>query len=151
MAKAEYLSGCIRYEVVSKDDPGKEYWFDEERLEKRKSDRPGGFHDAPPSRDPKSICGGRASAGKHANKLKEGNMSEAAEEQRVYKTMSPDATKEQHEAERLSHLVQTLSAERQVGLLCYLLGVISTKPEWLVLKEAVELYLKEYGIEEVIA
>lgn len=75
-------------------------------------------------------------------------MSEAAEKPRGYNTMSEDATKEQREAEHLSHVIQTLSFERQTGLLCYLLGVISTKPEWPVLKEAVELYLKEYEIGE---
>ena len=79
-------------------------------------------------------------------------MEEAAEKPRGYKTMSEDATKEQHEAEDLSHMVQTLSVEQQVGLLCFLFGFMSTKPEWLAVKEAVELYLKEYGIEkEVIA
>ncbi len=71
-------------------------------------------------------------------------MGEAAEKSRGYRTMLEDATKEQHEAERLSHVIQTLSVERQTGLLCFLLGVMSTKPEWPVLKEAVELYLGEY-------
>lgn len=73
-------------------------------------------------------------------------MGEAAEKPRGYNTMSEDATKEQHEAEGLSHVIQTLSVEQQTGLLCFLLGVMSTKPEWPVLKEAVELYLEEYGI-----
>lgn len=73
-------------------------------------------------------------------------MSEVAEKPRGYNTMSKDATKEQHEADGLEKRIQTLSFEQQTGLLCYLLGVISTKPEWPVLKEAVELYLKEYGV-----
>lgn len=71
-------------------------------------------------------------------------MSKAAGKQRGYNTMSEDATKEQREAEGLSHVIQTLSVERQTGLLCFLVGVMSTKPEWPVLKEAVELYLGEY-------
>lgn len=49
-------------------------------------------------------------------------------------------------ATRGYRLLPVLSPEQRSGLLCYLLGVMSTEPEWPVLKEAVELYLKEYGI-----
>jgi len=48
---AEYLSGCKRAEVVSNDDPSKEYWFDVQRLGEPLK-KPGGPREAPPSRDP---------------------------------------------------------------------------------------------------
>lgn len=50
-AKAEYLGGCIRYELIAFDDPSKEFWFDSDRLE-CKPEKPEGFRNAPPSRDP---------------------------------------------------------------------------------------------------
>ena len=51
-AIATYLSGCVRAEVVSLDDPNKEYWFDIQRLGAITKDKPGGYHAPPPSIDP---------------------------------------------------------------------------------------------------
>ena len=67
-------------------------------------------------------------------------------EPRGYKTMSEDATKEQHEAEGLSHVVQTLTEEQQVGCLHFMLGYMAVRPEWPVLKEGVEFYIRESKI-----
>lgn len=63
-----------------------------------------------------------------------------------YRTMSEDATKEQHEAEDLSHALQTLPVEEQAGCLRFVLGWMGARPEWPALKEAVEFYLKESRI-----
>jgi len=77
--------------------------------------------------------------------MKEVNMSEEREP-RGYKTMSEDATKEQHEAEGLSHVVQTLTEEQQVGCLHFLFGYMAVRPEWAVMKEGMEFYLRESGL-----
>lgn len=51
-ARAEYLYGCIRCEVAGCDKPGEALWFDEQRLVKGSKAKAGGFHTAPPSRNP---------------------------------------------------------------------------------------------------
>ena len=50
------------------------------------------------------------------------------------------------EAEELEKKIQNLSIKQQAGCLHFVLGVMSVKPEWPALEEAVELYLEEYGI-----
>jgi len=51
-ARAEYLYGCIRCELVSMNDPDKTVWIDEQRLEVGSKVKVGGTQHIPPSRNP---------------------------------------------------------------------------------------------------
>lgn len=67
-------------------------------------------------------------------------------EPKGFRTMAEDATKEQREAGKLSHALQTLSAEEQGGCLRFLVGYMGTRPEWSAMKEAVDFYVRESKI-----
>lgn len=52
VARAEYLNGCVSYQVEGKDHE-KEFWFDEQRLTiKSRARAGGGLHAKPPAMHP---------------------------------------------------------------------------------------------------